>query len=757
MSMNTSSPVSAKKQRQQVALWKKLLFTTVVCLAFFAIAELTLWTFGVATLVEQEDPFRGFSDLIMVFEAEGDRYRTRRTGLGTFNDQSFLTKKPANGLRLFCLGGSSSHGYPWGAEAAFTEIVGEALAASHPERHVEAVNASGVSYAMHRLNIVSDELLAYEPDVLLVYSGHNEFIESEFFEAFKRRSATRNRLEYLLAHSRIYSPIRSAVEEWRNESPSTSEQFEARVRREETRVFPRQEKELIVSEYRWRLERLVRRAQQFGVKVVLATVPCNLRDWRPSSSTTGVRLTDDAQREWSGALLTGKRRLESGDFEAAIASLEPAARLVPAHAETEFFLAQAYEGLARWDEARSAYQRACDADASPNRRVSGINEAIREVAHQYGALLVDVDRNFEQSSEHGLVGFNLIEDYVHPTREGHEIIAWHIWDAIEGASWFGNKEPASRALFDRLVAERRRRPMIKSKARWFLNQGVVLQHQGNHEAAIEKYIQALARSPGYPLAMLNLGDLLTRTGKYTEAVVLLQRLIELDPKSGEPHNNLGNALQGLGRFEEAVTHYQDALRIKPDYAEAHYNLGNSLRGLGRPEEAVTHYQDALRINPDYAEAHNNWGNTLLALRRPQEAVVHYKETLRLKPDLAEAHNNWGNALQALGHPQEAVAHYKETLRLKPDLADAHNNWGNALLTLGRFQEAAGHYKETLRLKPDFAEAHNNLGVIHAKSGRLTDAIKDFEQAVRLKSDYTDAQKNLRQIRALLQQQGPNGQ
>ena len=756
MSMNASSPLSAKPRHRQVALWKKLLFAMVVCLAFFAITELTLWTFGVAALVEQEDPFRGFSDLITVFEAEGDRYRTRRTGLGTFNDQSFLVKKPAKGIRLFCLGGSSSHGYPWGAEAAFTDIVGEALAASHPERHVESVNASGVSYAMHRLNIVSDELLQYEPDVLLVYSGHNEFIEPEFFEALKRQSRARTRLEYSLAHSRIYSLMRGAVEEWRNESPSTSQQFEARVRRDETRVFSRQEKEVIVAEFRWRLERLVRRAQESGVKVVLATVPCNLREWRPSTSTTEVRLTDDEHRQWSEAFLTGKRRLESGDFEAVIASLEPAARLAPGHAETEFFLAQAYEGLARWDDARSAYQRACDAEASPSRRVSGINEVIREVAHQYGALLVDVDRDFKQRSEHGLVGFNLIEDYVHPTREGHEIIAWHIWDAIEGAGWFGNKKSASRALFDRLIAERGR-PIIKGKARWFLNQGVVLQHQGNHEAAIEKYRQALARSPDYPLAMLNLGDLLTRTEKYTEAVVLLQRLSELDPKSGEPRNNLGNALQGLGRFEEAVTHYQEALRIKPDYAEAHYNLGNVLRGLGRFEEAVTHYQDALRIKPNYAEAHNNLGNALLALRRPQEAAGHYKEALQLKPDLAEAHNNLGNALQALRRPQEAVAHYKETLRLKPDLADAHNNWGNALLTLGRFQEAAGHYKETLRLKPDFAEAHNNLGVIHAKSGRLTDAIKDFEQAVRLKSDYTDAQKNLRQIRALLQQQGTNGQ
>ena len=103
---------------------------------------------------------------------------------------------------------------------------------------------------------------------------------------------------------------------------------------------------------------------------------------------------------------------------------------------------------------------------------------------------MDVDRVFEQRSEHGLVGFNLIEDYVHPTREGHELIAWHVWDAMEQAGWFGINSAADRAHFERLVAQRRLRPMTKN-ARWFYNQGVVLKHQGQTAAAIEKYRQAL--------------------------------------------------------------------------------------------------------------------------------------------------------------------------------------------------------------------------------------------------------------------------
>jgi tetratricopeptide (TPR) repeat protein len=705
MSENQPMATRAKQEPRQISLWKKLLFATVVYLAFFTLVELSLWATGVETLNEREDPFRGFSGLVRVFDRDGEFYRTRRGSLDTFNDQSFLAKKPAGGLRIFSLGGSSSYGFPWGAEIAFAGIVGDAMAASHPELHVEAVNASGISYAMHRLNIVADELLAYEPDVLIVYSGHNEFIETAFFEALKRRSTARTRLEFLLAHSHVYSAMQSAAEDLRNETPSTSEQFQARVRRDQTVLFSQKQKEAIVEEYHRRLARLVRSAQAAGIHVVLATVPCNLRDWRPEASTMDVSLGDDAQRQWSEAFVTGKQRLESGDFEAATASLERAVRLAPGYAETQFLLAKAYEGLARWDDARRAYQQACDTDASPVRRVSGINAAIREVARRSGALLVDVERIFEQRSEHGLVGSNLIEDYVHPTREGHELIAWHVWDAIERAGWFGKKSAADTAILDRLVAERRRRPMSEN-AVWFFNQGVVLENQGQTEAAIEKFRQALEVSPNYRGPLQNLGGLLNKTGRAAEALAVCERLETIDPANAVAHNNLGNALKRLGRLEEAIAHYEEALRLDPNFAEARSNLGAALHGLGRFEEAIAHYEEAQR----------------------------------LKPNLAMTQINWGGALRELGRFEQAAAHFEEALQFEPDNYRAWNHMAWLLATCPDARVRDGKRAVELAQRASWATGHKDASVLdtlaaaYAEAGNFDEAVRWQEKAVQLASD-----------------------
>src|SRR5262249_10862980 len=161
---------------------------------------------------------------------------------------------------------------PWGADVAFTSIVGEAVAAGHPERYVEAVNAAGISYAMHRENLVADELLAYRPDIFLIYSGHNEVIEPQYFESLQRRNPARPRLEYSLSYSRLYSGLTLMKRRLREPQPSSPTPIDQVVRRDQTRIYSPPEKEAIVAQFRQGLERLVRRAQESGVKVVLSTV-----------------------------------------------------------------------------------------------------------------------------------------------------------------------------------------------------------------------------------------------------------------------------------------------------------------------------------------------------------------------------------------------------------------------------------------------------------------------------------------------------
>ena len=537
-------PAEARQNESRargLSIWKKLLFAAISVIGIFGVLEGGLWVADIETMLDKEDPLRGFSRLVSVFEREGDVYRTRQfKGYVTFNDESFLSEKPKNGLRIFCLGGSSTYGFPWDGRVAFTAILGDVLAEAHPERQVEAINVGGISYAMHRLRIVADEIINYEPDVLIIYSGHNEFVESAFYSRLRDRSDQLNWLQHTAANWRLYSLVRRLWSESQSELPP--QRLELFVRREDISLFTPAQKMQIVDAFGHNLRHIVRQAKQRGAKVVLATTACNLSQWIPNASVPEKSLDDEEQRQWISALVTGKRLLEAGNASQAATSFRRAAQIGTGHAETHYWLGKALERLGEWDEARRSFQIACDVDASPNRRLSMTNDVVRQIATEETTLLVDVDKAFEQESENGLIGLNLFDDFVHPNQRGQKLIAWLLWDSMERDGVFGRKSSADPKVFARVVAAR---PQIAEAtgAPWFSNQGTLLEQQGHIDEAMEKYRKAMEISPSYDVPRLKMARLHSLAGDYDSVLRVLKPLLKVEPLLSEAHNHYGVALR----------------------------------------------------------------------------------------------------------------------------------------------------------------------------------------------------------------------
>ena len=443
------------------------------------------------------------------------------------------------------------------------------------------------------------------------------------------------------------------------------------MRRDQTTVFDDQQKRQVVVEYRENLSHIVKMAHGRGVKVVLATVPCNLRDWPPQKSTVGASLDRQQVRAWRSALQQAADDMGTDRFGAAVEQLKRAAAVAPGYARTYYQLAQAYERLQRWDEARQAYQQACDRDPSPIRRLSAINEAVCSVAAEQGALLVDIEQIFQEHSEHGLIGFNLIEDYVHPTLDAHQLIAWHLWDAMERAGWFGPASAAARPVFDRVVGQRES-GSGPQHATWFYNQGVVLAHRGLTDQAMAKFRQVLQISPDNSRAHFNLATLLDERGKADEAIGHYRRALQIDPDYAHVHLNLGTIYQSQGKLDDAADQYRRTLRLMPQSAEAHANLGQVLHIQDQHSAAIEHLRQAVSINAELSLAHRHLGASLARLGQFDQAIDAYRRYLRLAPDDAEIHYELGSLSARVGRLDTAVEEYQQSLRLQPNAVPALN-------------------------------------------------------------------------------------
>lgn len=262
-------------------------------------------------------------------------------------------------------------------------------------------------------------------------------------------------------------------------------------------------------------------------------------------------------------------------------------------------------------------------------------------------------------------------------------------------------------------------------------------------AEAEKQAREMAsRFPKHWIGWKMLGVLYQQMGRNADALLPMQKAVQLSPQDAEAQNNLGIILTNLGRLEESVASYRRALQISRNYAQAHSNLGATLQKLGRLEEAEASYRQALRIDPNYVKAHGNLGAIMHELKRLDEAEASYRRALQLNRNDADTHRNLGITLMELGRLDEAEASVRQALEINPHDVAAHDNLGAVLLGRGLAAEAEACFRRTLELAPDNFEAYNNLGVVLLELGRTVEAETSLRRALAIKPEYAEALSNL---------------
>lgn len=122
---------------------------------------------------------------------------------GAFNPLRIAREKPAGVFRLVCLGGSSVRGVGLDPGEAFPAQLQAKLAATFPGRTVEVVNLGGSGVTSEQLVWVADAAALLQPDLAVIYAGHNDWTGARLYRAFTGDRRTL-RLRAWLAHSRVY-------------------------------------------------------------------------------------------------------------------------------------------------------------------------------------------------------------------------------------------------------------------------------------------------------------------------------------------------------------------------------------------------------------------------------------------------------------------------------------------------------------------------------------------------------------------------
>ncbi len=115
------------------------------------------------------------------------------------------------------------------------------------------------------------------------------------------------------------------------------------------------------------------------------------------------------------------------------------------------------------------------------------------------------------------------------------------------------------------------------------------------EAALREFVAAAEQGADDAKLHLMKAEALSSLERHEEAVVALERALELDPQSAEASYRLGVALDAAGEFKSAVQAFRYAIELAPHEVVYHQSLGLTLESAGRRREAIRSFKRALEL------------------------------------------------------------------------------------------------------------------------------------------------------------------
>ena len=704
-----------------------------------------------------EDPFVGFSPGQDLFAekslADGRRvYATTPGKLSFFDYQEFSAEKASDTLRIFALGGSTTAGRPYDSRVAFPRWMELYLEAMDPKRRYEVVNAGAISYASYRIVLLMKELVLYQPDLFVIYTGHNEFLEERTYADIIHQNLALKKLRIWLGGFRLYTLARHGWLSLRDK-PAAGTTLESEVAASldgwaGLDLYHRDDelRRSVIEHFEYNLHQMVAIARDHGAEVIFVAPVSNLKDFSPFKSEHSAAISRQQAAALDALLADGRALLEAGQAPAAAEVLRKVLAEDPEYAEAHFRLGRCLLQLGDVAGARAAFVAAKDLDVAPLRALGAIEEQVRTVAAEYELALIDLPGILEADSRerygHSILGDEYLLDHVHPDFPVHGLIAEQVIDVLlengtvrRDPAW---SEEKRQAVSDRLEASLDREYYAQRDH----NLSKVLAWAGKLEEAEAPLLRAAAVLTENPEVWLNQGILYEKTGRWQQAVRALRRAVALDPTLAEAHFNLGTNLGYLGRAEEGIASLRQAIRLREDYPLAHFNLGIIYREQGALAEAITAFERAAELNPEAAEVPRNLGLIYRRQGRMDRAIAAFHRALELDCEDVGARTELGITYGRQGRLEEATRELQKAIELDPRHAEAHYNLA-VVFSQRRMPEAATEaYERSLEVDPDDAKARNNLGILYARQARLEEAERQLKGAIEIDPGYAEAHFNL---------------
>jgi len=321
------------------------------------------------------------------------------------------------------------------------------------------------------------------------------------------------------------------------------------------------------------------------------------------------------EEQWSLADLL----FRVGMNEEALSVLELYAAGRPDDERLYFRRAQALLMSNQLEQALAAFRAAADETsrkAEANYGIGLVSFRMGEMEQAREALLFSVEQN------------PLNPEYVHLLSTvlitlGESELALTYLGRVE------NQGPEFPTIYD-AMAKAYRQLKEKDKARIYSQKFVQADSKNRDRKGLDEQIHA----------GLQAGQGFFKEGKFNEARVKLEEVLELDPENFMAHSYLVGIYGALNAPGQAHEHLVRLQEIDSEAFETQFLTATYLYRMKRTREALEHALKAKQLQPGLAELRNLLGNIYFSLGERAKAVEEYAAAVKLDPEREEFRINY---------------------------------------------------------------------------------------------------------------------
>jgi tetratricopeptide (TPR) repeat protein len=384
--------LSTKKEGQTLSSKKNLVYYLILVLIpiiILSLFELSLRIFNFGYDLGLFRKSNNYPHYYEINQNVAKRFFTKYGGTEPSND-IFLIKKPDTCYRVFVMGCSTARGFPYKMGVTFSRILYYRLQDIFPNKRIEVVNMAMAAINSYTQADFIDEILAMQPNAILIYTGHNEFYGALGVGSVENGGNVRwvKRMHLYLIRFRTYQLIQKSIgfieKLFVSDNSNPIGTLMQRIAKEKAIGYKSELYNAGIDQFRVNMSEVVEKIKKAGIPVILSDVVSNIHGIGPFKSIG----TDKFSR-----------------------------------ADSLFSMARKLEKVGKLDEARQAYYLAKDLDCVRFRAPEDLNSVIYDIGTKYNVPILGMKKVFEQHSPNGIIGDNLMTEHLHPNIEGHFLMA----------------------------------------------------------------------------------------------------------------------------------------------------------------------------------------------------------------------------------------------------------------------------------------------------------------------------------------------